>query len=60
MDILAKYAKAIVAILVLVVAGIASALGVETGINVEEWWHVLGVALLGGVAVWGVPNKEKE
>lgn len=54
-----KNAKAIVAVGVIGVAAVGSALGVETGIDVEQWWGVLGIAVLGG-AVWGVPNSDEE
>lgn len=53
-------AKAVVAVLVLLVAGIGTVLGVDTGISVQEWVSILGVALFGGGAVWGVPNKDPD
>jgi hypothetical protein len=60
MSALLPYAKAVVAVLMLVVVGVANALGVETGIDPTEWWHVLGVALLTGAGVYAVPNAPKD
>lgn len=53
-----KNAKAIVAVALIVVATAGSILGVDTGIDVEHWWSVLGLALMNGLFVWATPNEE--
>lgn len=55
---IARYAKAIVAVLVLAVAAIANALGVETGIDVGEWAGVVTTTILVTLGVYAVPNRQ--
>ena len=52
-----RNAKAIVALLLLAVASIGSALGVETGIDVEASVQAVVIPILVALGVWSVPNR---
>lgn len=59
MSYIKRYAKAIVALLLLAVAAIGSMLGVETGIDPEAQWQAVGLVLLTAIGVYQVPNREE-
>jgi uncharacterized membrane protein len=57
--IIARYAKAIVAVLLLAVAAVANALGVDTGIDTSAAAGVVVTTLLVGVGVYATPNRDE-
>ena len=59
MSAIAKVAKAIAGAVTAFGTGLITA-ATDGGISSSEWWVIIGGTLVGGAAVWTVPNKPSE